>query len=253
MHVNFVTESQSWALRPWAIAWAVFLEKEGFTTSINTKGDGSSDVNVYVDYTFFRKKTGCDIAIYTHREKDEEFWSYECFESSKKKVDWCFAQNSYTKELLPPEKTSMISVPLRAGFRRPLRIGFVGREYETGRKRVDMIHKLRDRLKQSGTDGFEFLFSGQDRDVSGMIEFYEDVDYILITSEAEGGPLCFAEALSMGVPVIAPEGVGWSGNYTCITFSDYDDLVDVMRGLRYPSNEQGCITLRNKINELIND
>src|SRR5437870_1631550 len=39
-------------------------------------------------------------------------------------------------------------------------------------------------------------------------DFYQRLDYVLIPSLVEGGPMSLLEGLSMGKPVIAPENVG---------------------------------------------
>jgi hypothetical protein len=61
--------------------------------------------------------------------------------------------------------------------------------------------------------------------------FYERIDYLIITSELEGGPIPVLDAIAMGVPVIAPN-VGWCSEYPAIRYDgSYEDLEEVCKKL----------------------
>lgn len=91
-------------------------------------------------------------------------------------------------------------------YRPRLRIGFVGREYPSGRKGSAIFGFLRslDYVELHCTDG-----KLRDDEIPGFIA---GMDYILIASRYEGGPLCLLEALASGKPVIATE-VGLVADY----------------------------------------
>ena len=38
--------------------------------------------------------------------------------------------------------------------------------------------------------------------------FYRELDYVIVTSKYEGGPICLIEGLACGIPIIAPQDVG---------------------------------------------
>ena len=116
-----------------------------------------------------------------------------------------------------------------------LQVGVVGRAYpHTGRKGEALIAQVLD------LPGIEWHFTGYgwplpsrplaDRELP---EFYRRMDYILVASLYEGGPMCVPEALACGTPVIAPP-VGWVPDYPHIEFAtgDVADLKRVLCGVR---------------------
>jgi hypothetical protein len=65
-------------------------------------------------------------------------------------------------------------------------------------------------------------------------EAYQRVDYVLVPATVEGGPMSLLEGLSLGKPVIAPEGIGLvpelppSSHVRLYRAGDADDLVRVV-------------------------
>lgn len=61
--------------------------------------------------------------------------------------------------------------------------------------------------------------------------FYQSIDYLVVTSRDEGGPMVVPEAIAHGVPVIAPD-VGWCWEYPVIRYPwGVDGLLTTLRGL----------------------
>jgi Glycosyl transferases group 1 len=84
-------------------------------------------------------------------------------------------------------------------FRPRLRVGFVGREYPSGRKGSALFERLR-------ALPWVDLHCTQGRLAESEIpDFVNSMDCILIASRFEGGPLCFQEALASGRPVVSTE------------------------------------------------
>ena len=84
-------------------------------------------------------------------------------------------------------------------FKPVIKIGVVGRTYHTGRKGEDLVQKLMDE------PGIEWHFTGSGWPAPAemypaemMPDFYNSVDYILIPSYYEGGPMSILEALACG-------------------------------------------------------
>lgn len=85
-------------------------------------------------------------------------------------------------------------------------------------------------------DGFDLLINGKGwldgcslDDVSwgGRKDFYQNIDYLIITSELEGGPVPVLDALACNVPVIAPD-VGWCWDYPVIRYDgNYKQLREI--------------------------
>lgn len=117
-----------------------------------------------------------------------------------------------------------------ASFTPKLRIGVVGRTYHTGRKGEHIVAEVLD------IPEIDWYFTGSgwprpalDLAPTELPDFYRNMDYILIPSLYEGGPMSAVEALACGTPVIATD-VGWMADYPHISFSA-DDSGDLRRVL----------------------
>jgi glycosyltransferase involved in cell wall biosynthesis len=172
-------------------------------------------------------------------------------------VDWCIAQSTTTLAKLPEDKSSIIRPGVGEHFKeKRVRIGIVGRTYTkwgdialTDRKRYHWIDEL---VMIDDIDAnFEFLFTDGKIIYENMHKFYKDIDYLLVTADNEGGPMPVAEALSMGVPVIAPRGVGWCEEFSVLNYTDFDSLVSLLSGLYWPRNDWQDSA--NKIIHLVNN
>ena len=115
-------------------------------------------------------------------------------------------------------------------FKRPLTFGVCGKVHPTGRKGEVLVQKL---VK----DGYNFLAWGSGwpcktipGDLGLLDHFYRQIDYLVITSKIEGGPIPVIEALSLGIPVIAPD-VGWCWEYPVIRYSTFGQLKGMLSSL----------------------
>lgn len=62
-------------------------------------------------------------------------------------------------------------------------------------------------------------------------DFYRQIDYLVVTSRDEGGPMVVPEAIAHGVPVIAPD-VGWCWEYPVIRYAwGVEGLLSTLAGL----------------------
>lgn len=118
-------------------------------------------------------------------------------------------------------------------FTPSVKIGVVGRTYPCGRKGEALIAEVLD------TPGLEWHFTGSGWPLPSrtltddeMPAFYREMDYILVPSLYEGGPMCVVEALACGTKVIAPP-VGWVTDFPHIGFrtGDAADLRRVLDGV----------------------
>ena len=114
-----------------------------------------------------------------------------------------------------------------------VKIGVVGRTYACGRKGEALITEVLD------TPGVEWHFTGSGWPLpsraladADMPAFYREMDYILVPSLYEGGPMCVIEALACGTRVIAPP-IGWVADFPHIAFrtGDAADLRRVLNGV----------------------
>ena len=111
-----------------------------------------------------------------------------------------------------------------------VKIGIVGRTYPCGRKGEALVAEVLD------TPGIEWHFTGSGWplpsrvvDDADMPAFYREMDYILVPSLYEGGPMCVIEALACGTKVIAPP-IGWVTDFPHIEFRT-GDAADLRRVL----------------------
>lgn len=225
MKINIVTEpAAGWVLRRLSESWARYIPN----CSVSAEADSRADINFYVNYALFERKTSIDIALFTHRERDERS---EKFDEVAREIDWCVAMCEKTAALLPKEKTSVIYVAPDPQFQKEKVVfGVVAREYaSSNRKRVHWM----DELKK--IEGIEIRFTGGKILWEDMPEFYKSIDYLLILSDNEGGPVPLLEALAMGVPVISSD-VGFAGEFTTFRYESFEDLVKLIKGLIIPKN-----------------
>jgi len=125
-----------------------------------------------------------------------------------------------------------------------VKVGVVGRTYSCGRKGEALVAEVLD------TPGIEWHFTGggwplpsRALEDAEMPAFYREMDYILVPSLYEGGPMCVIEALACGTKVIAPP-VGWVTDFPHIEFRT-GDAADLRRVLNEAVGEK--LALRNSV------
>ena len=128
-----------------------------------------------------------------------------------------------------------------------VKIGVVGRTYECGRKGEALIAEVLD------TPGIEWHFTGSGWPLPSRViadaempAFYREMDYILVPSLYEGGPMCVIEALACGTKVIAPP-VGWVTDFPHIEFRT-GDAADLRRVLNDVVGEK--LALRESVEDV---
>lgn len=135
-----------------------------------------------------------------------------------------------TANLLPSGKTCVIKVGPDSIFRKKhLVLGVVAREYGSGRKRSEWISEIRK------IPGVKVKFTNGKYPWLLMPRFYKSIDYLLILSSNEGGPIPLQEALRMGKPVISSD-VGFVSDYSTFRYESLPELIDLIKGLIVPLN-----------------
>ena len=192
--------------------------------------DEKADINIYINYALFRNKSKTiDIGWFTHKENNSELASL--FEKTAKEVDYCIAMSKKTALLLPAEKTTIIEPCISPQFKKEKIIfGCVGKNQAYNRKRFDLIPEL-----EKINNKIEIRFTEGKIPFNKLPEFYKNIDYLLILSANEGGPMPVKEAIACGKPVIAPD-VGWSWDFPVIKYNTIDELKIIMNKLIIPDN-----------------
>ena len=223
MQVNFVTEpSPGWVLRMMAENWSKFIP--GSTVS-TLEPCPNSDINFYVNWDIFTKKTNIDVGWFTHREKGIN--QKIKFNLKAMRMDFCICPSQKTLELLPQNKSIILKHGVGVEYihkKDNITFGVIGREYNSGRKNFNIIENLKT------IPNSKFIISGGVLTKNEVVDLYKEIDYLLITSTNEGGPVPVLEAFTMGVPVIAPN-VGWCWEFPVIKYSSSKELYKIINTL----------------------
>lgn len=223
MRINIVTEaSPGWVLRKISETVKGYMPDTYIT---EYAPDGKGDINLYINYALFKHKTNkIDVGWFTHKESDGKF------DKIAKEVDYCIAMSNKTGKLLPSNKTTVIEPCADFQFYKDkLVLGCVGRTYPSGRKKFNLIEDI------ESIEGVEVRVTNGKVVWDKMSDFYKGIDYLLILSTNEGGPMPVLEAIAYGKPVIAPD-VGWCWEYPVIRYNSIDELKKIINKLIYPKD-----------------
>lgn len=188
---------------------------------------GGVDINLYLDiYNCYTHPTDAfDIGLFTHLDKD----SVSTLDKRWLGIDFMMHMSArYYDELskIYPEKKMSIVYPFDvSGFslKKPA-LGIFQRGGYPGKGN----HFMKLFMSQEIAKSFKFVFVGTmwdevvsiaknngvevqvaGEDYSQYEALYKSVDYVLIPSLWEGGPMAIAEALAQGIPIISAD-VGWA-------------------------------------------
>lgn len=144
------------------------------------------------------RMTGMVGAFFPHREDgDAEF------DRIAGHMDFCVAPSAryadYIREHCNPNAHLIYHGVELERFTPKLRLGFVGRRYATGRKGDELLRAV------SELPYVELLCTDGELSHEAIPGFYQQVDYVLVTSSVEGGPLCFQEGLLSGKEIISTD------------------------------------------------
>ena len=191
--------------------------------------DGSVPVNYHINYHAFKRKSGIDIALFTHIEENVPVVK-DLFFDVARNVDYCVCMSRKYELILRNAgiqrvTTIMPGVELDC-FQPILRIGVAGRTYHTGRKGEALV------AKAMAIPHTAWYFAGDGWPAGGvsfsydkLSEFYQVIDCLLVPALYEGGPMPALEALAAGKPVLSPP-VGFVPEFPHIEYEagNFDDL-----------------------------
>lgn len=224
MRIRIVTETkrQSWVLRPLAESLAAEID----SCDVGTESLPWADWNVFFNYALYSFVDTHTAALFTHKELVGPLVTK--WYNTAAEVDWCFCQAYNTLKLLPEGKASVLpTYPTRPEYYRDVVIGVCGRDYKSGRKRLHWLKEVEE------IEGLEVRLTGGKLNEDQMLEFYNSIDYLLVTSSNEGGPQPVLEAISLGVPTITPD-VGYCWEYPGLRYRSKQELLSLLYGLTIP-------------------
>ena len=239
--VNIKVQSDGWILEKMALKLTEIPE-----VKLSTRVDNNAKLNYFFNYFQFEETTTPSAAWFTHIEERspqmvDKWWQVV------DAVDVCvFHAEKYhkiVKERIPTKRCITISPGVDFDSFRPrkLRIGVIGRAYpETGRKGEELLkrivseHSDIDWIVTGDSWNVESSYVEQD-DLPGL---YQNLDYLLITSMYEGGPMPALEAIASGVQVISPD-IGWMSELPHINYgvSNHEELSAILESLKNPAAE----------------
>ncbi len=205
--------------------------------SVGDEPSPTARVNYYINYSAYKSPVATlQMAWFTHVEEVVPEAAARFFHVAEK-MDVRVCHSELYAEMLRDRGLDSVHV-IRPGvdleaFTPKLRLGLVGRTYPTGRKGEALVASLAD------VPWIEWHATGEgwpvpSRHYEGheMPDFYRSIDYLLVPSKYEGGPMPAVEAMACGKEVISPE-IGMMPEVPHIHYrnSDRDDLLRVLREL----------------------
>jgi len=234
LRVHVKREPDNWILTEIA---AHLVDQLGWTVSNTTSP--RAEINYFVNYHRYEEVSGLKAAFFTHREhwygRYEKMWwevlaevDLAVFQSKKYQLE--------SQSRIPTLNSVVISpgVDLSRFSPRRIRIGVIGRAYNNGRKGEDLLIEVARRFP-----AVEWVVTGANWGLKSkrvrsraLPDLYRSLDYVLIPSRTEGGPMSAIEALASGVPVISAD-VGWMSELPHLEFENgnVESLAEVITGI----------------------
>jgi len=157
------------------------------------------DITYFINYWLYRP---CNSEIvggyFTHEEKRRE----KRFKSVGQKVDFAVHMCERYKKVLDGKckHNYIIYQPNDLKRLKPkLILGYASRHYPSGRKGEELLNVV------SKLPFVEIKMASGNYNFENMVDFYNSVDYILITSKIEGGPMSLTEGLACGKEIITTD------------------------------------------------
>lgn len=232
-----------------------------------TRGDApdpDADLNYHIPWHTMagtEKGTGKHAMLYTHCNPGAESELFEACDKADLIICMSFTGR---RELLDlGVDRSKLWVIYASGGGVPMRrrnVGVIGFEQPNGRKRSHILLDLAWQLKCPAIN-FVIVGGGWDDTVAKMrnaganVDYFPDLpddqlpavysalDLLLVTGYIEGGPLTVLEALSAGVPVLAPR-IGYAADLLdkeCF-YSDAPDLIQKLRDFAKPYLDRSALS-----------
>lgn len=211
MDVNIFTE----APESWGVLRRLSVEVADRLDYVRISEEPGA-INYFINYALYRDLPGISIGYFTHWEEGPPY--HQRFVEVAKKVDYRFAQCGKTAKILERNLGLRASV-VRPGtdLVKPIKFGVCGKVHPSGRKGEYLVKQMMD-------EGYDVVAWGKgwpcpifSDSLEDRENFYVEIDYLVVTSLNEGGPLPLLEAVAMGVPVIAPD-VGLCWEYPVIRY-----------------------------------
>ena len=238
--ISIETEEKGWIF--YRMAEEIKQNLLNYDVKINATYQ-SPDIIYFIHYARYNEeqvKGRYAVANFTHFVSGTN--AEALFYKVAQKVDHCIAISQSTRrELLavgiPDEKISVVEIGAAKEFKPKIVIGIVGRIYNDGRKGEDLVKRLSldpDISNVVELVSIDDCWGVKTLQVNSHELFYSLIDYLLVPSRVEGGPVPFMEALACGKLSIAPPiGVIPSFPHIGYNTGDYNSMKTVILKTAY--------------------
>lgn len=283
MVVNIVTVQSGWILQKIAERIVNEGKNQGYDFRLSHQSSDDVDCNVYIDIQncFVQKSKTLDIGFFTHMDLD----SIDTVNKNCLNLDYiihmCSRYYEKFKSIFDENKMSVLfPAEVNTNFTQyKPKIGI----FQRGKYEGKGFYFMLDLADNPIIENFRFKFVGKDWDAvvdklkskNIEVEYFtdedyssypaqiHDVDYVLVPSLWEGGPMGILEALASGKEIISAD-VGFVGDFQVDHIfkpNDIDGLNDILEnilkpirrrrnsteGLTYKSYVESLIQIINKI------
>jgi len=276
MKVNVVTVSSGWILQKMAERLVIYANNNGYDFILSHKAKNNVDANFYVDIgNCYREKSNTiDVGWFSHIHADD----LSTVDRVCLSIDFMFHQAQRYIDMMssiyPIERmktAQLCEVDSSINMKRPV-IGIFQRGVYEG-KGFDFLLKL---AHEPLLTNFKFLFVGSGwRKVVDLLEshnvecvykpeetydeyssLYEQIDYLLIPSRWEGGPMNVIEAKAKGLPVISSD-VGWIGSEFPVEYmyppNNIEKLLEILNVIIAPMKKRRDLALSYSYEKFLNE
>ncbi len=239
MRVHLISPKDNWILEKIA---SKLMEITDIQLSQSQGIDYEADLNYFINWCYWKilypklDKPEKTLIFFTHLDSHSEKYM-----DVLDRADHIAVMSLHGKEVLLNIGIDYGKIHVIEGFGtledlpyRKIKLGISGRPQKDGRKGEDILIRL---AKDLNPEIFDFVFENYRWNNyitydSNMIldskeTFWDNIDYYLSLSYAEGGPMDMLNAAECGIPIISRD-IGFFHELRTaedITFKDYDDLL----------------------------
>jgi len=224
MRVNIITKGE-WILR--RLAQEAQKALPGIT--INEEGD----INYFINYALWRPMNGMSIGHFTHIENLGPM--RELFIRSIPLFKYCTVPCEIRKKVLLENGAKNVwKIPYGTDRKKEIIFGVMGRACLSGRKGEVLVERINEKYSIRAF-GSGWPCKTEPYVYENISKFLESIDYLVVTSIVEGGPVPVLDAIALGVPVIAPN-VGFCWEHPVIKYEagSWESLDAVLYKLTNP-------------------